>query len=69
MDFIEYIVPIFIQFGRSNYLELFNHHLKLFYPDKAQFLSLAHDILILVVNTSLGKMALLNSLVLDNWID
>ena len=69
LDFIEHIVPIFIQFGRNNYLELFNHHLKGYYQDKAQYISLAHDILSLVVNTSLGKVALVNSNVLDAWID
>lgn len=69
LDFIEHVVPIFIQYGRNNYLELFNHHLRILYPDKAQFMNIAHDILALTINTSLGKVALVNSNVIDAWID
>jgi len=68
MDFIEHIVPVFIQFGRNNYMELFLHHLRSFFPEKALYLSLAHDIFALIINTSVGKLTLLNSMVLDQWL-
>lgn len=68
-DIIENIVSVMTQFGKYNMLELFNLHLKNLTPDQAQYMDLITDIYSTVADTFIAKEALVNSGVLDFWID
>ena len=57
------------QFGKYNMLELFDLHMRNLTPDNAQYTDLVTDIHCAVSETFIAKEALINSGVLDFWID
>ena len=66
-EFLPSAIQLFVQFGKSNYMELFTHQLKqlLGNENKVEYMELVHDIFVLVAETSIAKEALLNNGVFD----
>ena len=61
-----HIAPVMMHFGRNNYLELFTHYLKV--KSAHLYLSICHDLMMAVADSSLFRSCLLESGVLEEWV-
>jgi hypothetical protein len=68
-DISESMVSVFTQFGKSNYMEMFTHHLRNLVKDKAKYIEYAHTLFYAMADLNISKEAILYSGVLDYWIE
>eukprot|EP00357_Protocruzia_adherens_P031664 CAMPEP_0115033794 /NCGR_PEP_ID=MMETSP0216-20121206/40176_1 /TAXON_ID=223996 /ORGANISM="Protocruzia adherens, Strain Boccale" /LENGTH=1250 /DNA_ID=CAMNT_0002412373 /DNA_START=59 /DNA_END=3809 /DNA_ORIENTATION=- len=65
----ESLVNVFIQFGRYNFMELFTLQLKTHLPNPGEYLEVMHEFLIPISESRTSKEEIVNSGILDYWID
>lgn len=71
-DCIESVAPLFIHFGRNNFMEFFSYHLKRHLPNdqnsRLNFISVVHDVAIAVAGSSMFNDAFVQSGVLEELV-
>jgi hypothetical protein len=68
-DFIESFGAFLVQASFNNYIEFFTHHLRINCDSNVHYLSVIQDVFNILIKTSNGRTALIDSGVMNLLID